>query len=317
MNKSLCLFLVTIAVVLTGCQYINPADTHKEHTTIKLPNSSEKVEYVIYCDTTSELVANSAISNNQENNVRFESISERDFSYASRTTNTNENVEQSINFTLGKSKLEANYVRSFSNSLSVSANEKLRTFGHYDEYRNEEIGDRFSVRFQQHNNELVYYSAVDGRDIAGTLTEQEAKNLADAFLTEKYGVQFAADYPNCEVVTTNDHLNKIITVGYTKYICGYPSTDRVLVTYNMAGEIKAFNATTKGLFDATASDITLDKISNAENVLLNTIPSTWYIGSRTLALDADGSYYLRVTVSRHTEGGLNGFETAVFYINIE
>ena len=177
----------------------------------------------------------------------------------------------------------------------------------------------FAVRFRQEDGELAFFASYDERDVTGTLTEQDAKLLADAYLIEEYGEQFFAEYPNCSIVVTDRVNEKIISVCYTKYVCGYPTTDRVIVTYNMNGELKSFNGMTKGLFDSVACDITTEKIDNAEKVLINSIPETWAIGSKKLALDADGGCYLYMTassISENTDSIHEALAAMEFYINL-
>lgn len=212
---------------------------------------------------------------------------------------------------------KAQYLRSFSNSLSDSNDESLHALGRFDEYRSEEAGNRFIARFRQSDDALVFFSVTDERKVDGTLTEQDAKVLADALLVDRYGDQFAAEYSNCEIVVTNDDLNKIITVGYTKYIYGYPTTDRVLVTYNMRGELKAFNAMTKGIFDSAEASISIDEISNAEEALISVIPPTAIVGTKMLTLDADGDCYLYVTTTQSGEGLDQSIDAVEYYINID
>lgn len=91
-------------------------------------------------------------------------------------------------------------------------------------------------------------------------------------------------------------------------------------TYNMRGELKSFNGTTKALFEPVRDNITTDKIINAKTPLLSAISTGWDIGSITLTLDADGGCYLLVATTRTIEGvdgGPNIIEPMEFYINID
>lgn len=278
------------------------------------------VKYVIY--SSYSLGENDGFTNTDisTDNISFGSFSERDFSYATRKTISNEKAERQKIFKLDDVNIKADYFKSFSNSLADSADPSLQKFGRYDEYQSTEIGNRFNASFRQHDGELVFYSATDACDVDGSLTEQDAKALADPFFQEKYGEQFALEYPNCSIVVTDTVTEKIISVCYTKYICGYPTTDRVIITYNFEGVIKGINARTKGLFDSLEEDITAEKIANAEKTLVDTLPSTWSIGTKTLVRDADGGCYLRVTAIKTVEATDNSPARTYpmeFYINID
>ena len=317
MKKMICLCIATLLTVLAGCHHVNHPET---------PNQTEKqgsftgVKYVIYSSYSlgeDDGFTNTDISTD---NISFGSLSERDFSYARRKTISNEKAESQKLFKLDDVNIKADYFKSFSNSLADSADQSLQKFGLFDEYQCTEIGNRFNASFRQHDGELVFYSATDAWNVDGSLTEQDAKVLADAFLQEKYGEQFALEYPNCSIVVTDNVTEKIISVCYTKYICGYPTTDRVIVTYNFDGVIKCINAMTKGLFDSVEKDITTEKIANAEKALIDTLPSTWIIGTKTLTRDADGGCYLRVTAIKTikaTEDSPARTYPMEFYINLD
>lgn len=329
MIRNLCLCVAMLLIILTGCHQVDHSDVNTPALTISNENTSNEdapnnsgiteSEYVIYATSCTGDIVGFANTETVVDNVSFGSLSERDFSYSRRNNFTHEDVEVQKSFPLGNLNLTATYSRSFSNSLANSSDKNLHKLGWYDEYRCEENGNEFTVRFRQEDGELAFFASYDERDVTGTLTEQDAKLLADAYLIEEYGEQFFAEYPNCSIVVTDRVNEKIISVCYTKYVCGYPTTDRVIVTYNMNGALKSFNGMTKGLFDSVACDITTEKIDNAEKVLINAIPETWEIGSKKLALDADGGCYLYMTassISENTDSIHEALAAMEFYINL-
>lgn len=327
MKKILSVLLGIIVVLLSGCHSIDavdsdvvlsPAmkeDTVEESTTQN--NNLVDIEYMIYAEPYCGENTMLTYTDGQSCQIAFKDASECDFSYSRRTEIGREKADDKRELLLGNRTVEVDYVRSFSNPLLTSTQETLQILGSFDDYRSKEMDGSITVRFRQADNELVFYSATDQRDVTGALTEQDAKALADAFLKEKYGDEFVTEYPYYEIVKTNDSFNKSITVGYTKYVCGYPTTDRVLVTYNMNGELKAFNAMTKGLFASVQHDITDEKISNAEDALLNTISSSWGVATKTLALDTDGRCYLHISAAKTSVENADSLEIAEFYINID
>lgn len=329
MKKVLCLCFAILLITLTGCQKAERSDTETlAPTTLSnsVPNDgtsnnvNDEIQYVIYAASSAGEITGLADAANAPHNISFGSLSERDFSYSRRNNTANENAKAQKMFTLGSLNLTATYSKSFTNSLATSLDNNLHKFGQYDEYRSADYSNSFVVRFRQADGELAFFATTNGLDDAGNLTEQNAKLLADAYLIEKYGKQFTTEYPNCSIVVTDKDTEKTISICYTKYVFGYPTTDRVIVTYNMNGEIISFNGMTKGLFDSVTNNITAEKISNAENALINIIPETWAIGTKKLVLDADGAYYLYINASQikeNTDGSYDGMSAMEFYINID
>lgn len=248
--------------------------------------------------------------------IVFADSSERDFTYSHRTEMINEKAEAKRELVLGGHRISVNYVRSFENALASGPQEELRLLGTFDEYDAEAMDGSVRVRFRQADQEPVFYASTAQCDVSGPLTEQEAKNLADAFVAERYGGKFVTEYPNYEIVKTDNSLEKSLTVCYTKYVSGYPTTDRVLVTYNMNGELRGFNAMTKGLFSAVESGISAGDISNAEDTLSASPYASWNMVSKELALDADGICYLHIMASKTNPETIEGADLADFYIKI-
>lgn len=330
MKKALCLCAAILLITLAGCQKATHSDAETlAPTTLGNSitnedaannNDNAEIEYVIYAASSAGEITGPADAADVPHNISFGSLSERDFSYSKRNTIANENAKAQKMFTLGNINLTATYFKSFANSLANSLDKNLHRFGQYDEYRSADNSNGFVARFRQEDGELAFFATTDGLDESGTLTEQDAKTLANAYLIEKYGEQFAAEYPNCSVVVTDKTSEKTVSVCYTKYVFGYPTTDRVIVTYNMNGEIISFNGMTMGIFTSVADNITAEKISNAENALINIIPEKWAIGTKKLVLDADGDCYLYISTSQireNADGVYEGSSAMEFYINID
>lgn len=199
---------------------------------------------------------------------------------------------------------------------SKRPNTYLKKYAYYNEYRAEESKHSLIARYRQSDNELVFFSLAGTRNMSGPLTEQEAKVLADAFVMEKYGSQFFEEYPHYVITHSQNNRRFTLAVVYQKYICGYPTTDEVIVKYNMNGELVALNAMTKGIFEDVESSITAEKIANAESTLLNAISVSWSIYYKELTLDVDGKCYLRAYAKRDNPN-LFGEEVVEFYINID
>lgn len=342
MKKVFCLLVALLLVTLHGCQISensdaqittlpvlnsNPTDSEVQNIPPVLINKptvdnttakSEpaEIEYVIYYEASSEGMVAIKDENSHASNIRIESAAEMDFYYLDQTDISTEVENKIINLVLPNTNTEVSYIRSFSNSFAYSANTNLKKYAYYNEYKAIESEHNLIVRYRQNDNELVFFSQAGTRETNGPLTEQEAKTLADAFLIEKYGSQFFAEYPHYAIAHSQDNRRFTLAVVYQKYICGYPTTDEVIVKYNMNGELVALNAMKKGIFDDVESSITADKIANAETALLSAISSEWSINYKELALDVDGNCYLMVYASRDNPNF--PFQDLVeLYINID
>lgn len=326
MKKVFCIILALFLVVLSGCQteenpeakIMVPPALHS-NPTVNEPETpaSPEFEYVILVDSSAEgMVSIKNEADQAGNKIRFTNASERDFYYLNRTDITTEVENSKINLILPNTNTEVTYTNSFSMPFANSANTYLKKYAYYNEYRAEESKHSLIARYRQSDNELVFFSLAGTRNMSGPLTEQEAKVLADAFVMEKYGSQFFEEYPHYVITHSQNNRRFTLAVVYQKYICGYPTTDEVIVKYNMNGELVALNAMTKGIFEDVESSITAEKIANAESTLLNAISVSWSIYYKELTLDVDGKCYLRAYAKRDNPN-LFGEEVVEFYINID
>lgn len=230
--------------------------------------------------------------------VNYIDISDLDFSYSHRNNFVNSSAAPSVELSFAGRELYAEYSRSFTNSLYQNDDPQLQLLGSFDDYR----GDNYSVRIRQQDGGITFFVYFDDRDVGGNLTEQQAKEMADAFVTEQFGEGFLTEYAAQSIVPSSDNRKRTISVAYTKTICGYNTTDRVIVTYNMRGEIVGYNANTKGVFYAAYDVITPEAIAAAEEYLLSHVSSEWHIGEKKLVMDAGGTFYLYVGMIKYQDG---------------
>ena len=229
--------------------------------------------------------------------VNYSDISDLDFSYSHRNNFVNSSAAQSVELSFAGRALYAEYSRSFTNSLYQNDDPQLQLLGSFDEYS----GENYSIRFRQGDGSITFF-AYDDRDVGGNLTEQQAKEMADAFVTEQFGEGFLTEYASQSTAPSSNNLERTIAVAYTKTICGYNTTDRVIVSYNMQGEIVGYNANTKGVFYAADDVITPEAIAAAEDYLLSHVSSEWHIGEKKLVMDAGGTFYLYVGMIKYQDG---------------
>lgn len=309
MKKILCTLLATM-LLLAGC-----SETKKPAST-DAPKGNETVEeskYTIYCGVAESVsdLREAVADTSQVSVADYGDLSKLDFDYNDSTEMTNEEAEPTKLFSIDGQEYELAYKGSFSSPLANSANESLTEKGLIDEYV---LEGKIRVRYRQKSGELESVLVFDNRAVEGDFTEEEAKERADALLAEDCGEALSAQYTS-EVLASNDSLNKVIGVLYTRYICGYETSDRVYYNFNLRGDLVDFSATQFGIFDSIESELTLEKIQSAENVLLNTISDQYVISSKVLELEAGGTPYLHVYASYPLANG--EFDPVEFFINIE
>ena len=239
----------------------------------------------------------------------YADASDLDFSYSHRTNFDNSSAARFVDLTFGGRTFRVEYARSFTNSLYKNEDPQIQLLGSFDEYKAEHL----SVRFRQQDGAITFFAYTDDWSVGGPMTDEKVKELGDAFVTELFGEGFLTEYASHTIAHSSNNREQTISACYTKTICGYKTTDRVIVTYNMRGEIVGYNANTKGLFYAAENVITPEAIAAAEEYLLSHVPSKWHVGPKTLVMDASGTFYLQVRMISYRDGSCI---THTMYINI-
>lgn len=276
--------------------------------------ANQPVEYVIYYDSTMGAPQKAQESISKETEILFENMSSKDFSYSSKTKVENPDAKATRTISITGKQYELNHLRSYDTSLSTGANSKLHPYGQFEHYRLEQDGDAVEAVFRRGTDKLVSFSNKGERHNSGAVSKESAEQLAYATLIEVYGEKTAKKYSLHTVVEPTNSSLSAYTFVYAKYICGYPTTDDISITYNTAGKLVSINATTYGIFDSVEDSISEKKITNAKEALLNTISDSYTIQSIYLALDSDGQCYLQVSTTRTVNGELRG---EMLYINID
>ncbi len=299
MKRFMCLCLIAGILVLSGCNKDGAA-----------------VQYTIYYDSAAAAFETELTASNNSG-IPFEEASKKDFYYSDKTNADNPSADTQKEIDIGGTTYEVSLKRSFATSLNSSEVSSIRPYGLFDEYESEQaehLSTKVKARFRQDTEELVFFSAGNVPNTFGYLTEAEAKELADAQLIELYGEETASKYTFTETVLTETEDQKHIGVIYTRYICGYPTTDEIQFMYSMQGELCKIYASKLGIFDPIESSITSEKLQNAEEAFQSALSDSWTVSKTIIALEAEGSCYLMKYAAQKIDGNLIPM---VFYINIE
>lgn len=314
-----------LALVVGLCALFLPERTASP--TNPITPSISPVKYVIYSgspsmgeisdekpplgDSSEPTIPNTTVPHMEEvpPSFTYADASDLDFSYSHRDSFVNSSAARFVDLSFGGRTFRLEYAYSFTNSLHKNENPQIQLLGSFDEYKAEHL----AVRFRQQDGTITFFAYSDDWSVAGPMTDEKVKELGDAFVTELFGEGFLTEYASHTIAHSSSNREQTIAACYTKTICGYKTTDRVIVTYNMRGELVGYNANTKGLFSDAENVITPEAIAAAEEYLLSHVPSKWQVGPKTLVMDASGIFYLQVRMVSYSDGIC---KTHTMYINI-
>lgn len=306
MKTNLPILLLAVLLILTGCTNHTASTTTQPSSSV---STSLPISYQIYCD--SPLNAVKAESDTDTNNIPFQNASQLDLAYSSTNSMINKNADHTKELLLGKDTFHLQLERSYSNSFSKCPIDHLCRYGYFDEYEANTANGRVVAAFRQNTDQLVYFIAFDRLNQDGNLTEQAARECADAFLLETYGKAVLNEYQSVVMTTTSESTYMF---AYSKVLIGYTTNDQIIIEVNRKGEIASVNAKRWGIFDPLETEITEQRIADAEAVLCQSISEAYEIQDKQLLVDANsGKCYLQLVVARSTDTGYQG---NFFYINV-
>ena len=191
--------------------------------------------------------------------------------------------------------------------LSESKRKELRKFGVFYSMYHIDENDKIDVCYNVENGKLVYFSKFESEPPTGDFTVEQAKEKSALLIQDLYGKDALDGYviKVAEIVEINKKDK--VTVLYEKQVNGYPTSETILVRYNLAGELIALNAKSHGIFDVVKDGLSETKIKNAEKELLSSLPEDAGVQKeRRILLDgASGVCYLEIVA-----------DGEVYYINI-
>lgn len=294
MKKILSLFLILV-FVLSSCTHANEDPKENE------PEKNKQVTYIIY-GYASEGSSGTSESENEET-VKFASMSERDFNFIDRTEVKNDKAPAKIEVNTGKKAFSMTLRKSYITSIYKCYNENLSHVGEINVYRTED--GMVLAEFRQQTKELVFFLNYDGKSYNGELTDEKAKELADDLFVSLYGENVFKKYTNFVIYQSNTNTS----VHYKRYVHGYETDDDILIKFNKHGELYSLNANRMGTFEYAEETISKADIEKAVKVLTDTLGEKWTTFEPHLTIDSTGTYFVVM-------GASNGDYVEQFYINI-
>lgn len=264
-------------------------------TTLCMFACQEEIEYTIYSSGT-----NSASDTSVAEKVTFKSSSGLETYLGSISDEVNESLDKTKLFQIDGKKYELEYRVTAHTDAALCNNETIvDNYSEYEFYYTTNISSEInSIILKYHRDTDRIMDLVitgDVREKGGTFTEKQAKDKSRKVLHEMY-----AEY--CEEIEEEYAISAWssdteVTVMYSKNIAGYDTTDRIVLSFNLAGELIGINATMLGIFAPIEDEITKGRIEKAKEVLLDSISDKWTITGEELIMDVVTAVcYLRISV---------------------
>ncbi len=289
MKKTIVL-LLTALLVFTGC------------------SGEEPVEYVVYSDSASATVLADS-SNANADSMEIRSSRSLDIYHSQRQNSENKNALKSKLLSLSGNERTYSLKRSQVSGLANCKNEIMKKYGVVDQYEYRTDTEYLIADFRP-TGELLFYSDLSSTNcIRGSFSESDARTAAVQWIANLYGNEIADQYTFTRTsVSESGYIHAI----YTRYICGYPTLDKIQIAFHGNGKLRSINALQYDLFTSLEDSITTKKIDAAKAALMERIGGDWEPGEISLAVGADGKCYLQVYGSWNESA-----QTApVYYINV-
>ena len=300
---SLCLCL---AILLSSCSNQTPPNDNAGSK----PSEGNEVQYSLYLSgSDGGGILNLNLPSEQ---IQTKSADQKTFSFASKIKIEDpNNIGSARTLKIAGQSYDLDYRRTYRTELYDS--DQLKAHAEMIEFRH---NNSIVAEFRVSDGTLLLFSNAtrEQQSVSGNLTENEAKELAKATLTEIYGEDILNQYVFDEVVFTDNQMTTRYGIIYRKYVHGIPTNDQISISFNMNGEVLSINARLLGVYDHAEEELTKEQIDHAFTYLTTSLEDEYKISSPTLIVDSLGDYYLKAYTSTRVNGEYMPFEV---YINIE
>lgn len=271
----------------------------------------EPVKYVIYTDYS----LGNAVPNTDGSKLEIKSAEEKTFSFKNeKVIERLDSAVDTYSFTVAGKTYKAKFSQSY--ETAAGASEKVRKYSKYSTYFDPMTTEIYIT--VNATTEEVEFFLNGGSDILyedGDVTEERAKEIAEAIIKEMYGENALDKYEYISSNQSEMQEKKRISVNYTRKVWGFNTEDTINVTLNMQGELYSINALGRGAMFNAEKEVTKEEIENAIAALKNNYSANWNMhDNATLVIDTEGDYYVRMGMSTKTEAGTVAMLT---YINVQ
>ena len=312
MKKYCSVLLAVVMLGLSGCNS-TPSEPQQTNST-----TADKIEYTIYYSseaTLRERPARQEIPGEKAPKIAYVRAETKKFDLLTRNAiDPNPNTVQSRTITIGGKEVTVNYQDSYAGAFSECSVDELKENSFYDRYAIDEggaEGDNINIHFFRSTGKVQSYMDYNARQAeGGELTEAQALQKAEAELIALYGEDIFARY-EFETTSISDNL---IYIVYRHFICDYKTTEFILLSYNLQGQLASLDFANPDLFASVEDQITVEAIQKAEPLLRESIPDGLDTIGTMIVMDAEGVAYLRINGYRTDDTGYKYY--CEYYINL-
>ena len=297
---TLCLLsVICCGFLFTGCQapqshslletsHFTAAETIASNSKAEIETQANESKITLYIATTYSPGVSIELN---PDNYHLQSSQELSINFRF-SKKTGEWKNETRTLMLGDTRYTASQTRSITYESISTQTPMMTPYRTLDAYTGTVDNIRFDFSYRQGTNELVwFYVTGDNAEWSqGDLTEDDAKDKADALISQLY-TQNTVDQYNYET-TTYDENSHCYDVRYARYVCGYKTEDQIVISFNRAGNVKSINALCMGYADILEAQVNEEKLSQAETALLNCATENKAISTGRLLLSADGKCYM-------------------------
>ena len=304
-------FIAIICMLLSLAMFVSCVGNNiEEDQSNEMATDKEPVKYVI--DTDYSL--GNAVPNTDGSKLEIKSAEEKTFSFKQKTKIERlDNAVDSYCFTVAGKNYKAKFTKSY--ETAANASKRVKNYYKYNTYFDTMKGIYIDVNATTEDVEFFVNCDPAVGQVGGALTEERAKEIADAIITEVYGQEALNGYEYDGAMKSDTQTAKQISVAYVRKVWGFKTEDSISVVLNMQGELISINAIGKASMLNAEEEVTKEEIENAIAALKNNYSANWNVhDNATLVIDTEGDYYVRMGMSTKTEAGTVAMLT---YINVQ
>lgn len=281
----------------TNAPVVMPIDT-EDQTDVKDPEDFK----IIYCSSEEAQAFKEAFKNE---NVEIRENAESNFDLSAKVSDAvvGFEVPAKVYLTLKGKDFSFSLQETYETKLVNSIDEYLKSLGYeaiycMDNNPAPHLGELI-LKYNYVTNQIVglVFTHEPGFEIDSTLTEKEIEDMARNDLDELFGDVFLNQYTwyatsKCEAKGYGSYY----LVEFLRYINGYPTNERLYISYNMKGELLDFGSNNLGSFKNFANDLDEESIMKADAEAVELLEGK-NIKEKFLSVGIDGKVYVTIKYS--------------------
>ena len=274
-----------------------PMDT-KDQTIIENPESFK----IIYCSSEEAQAFKEAF---KDRNVEIREDAEANFDLSTKASDVEAEYSIPARVYLSFKGKEYSFTLQETNETKLvsSTDEYLKTLGYQAIYYMDDnpapyLGE-LMLEYNYVTNQIISieFTHEPPLETDNALTKEEIEVVASNDMGELFGSDFFGQYTLYQTLEHgNGRIGYRYLVNFRRYICGYPTNERIYVSYSLKGELLAMGSNNLGTFENLATKLDEDAILAAEAEALSLLEGKNII-EKLISVGIDGKAYMTVYYS--------------------